>query len=627
MKKALLTSLAMLIIMASQTFGATLIYKQMEFQDFWGEGVTTLTSVNIQDAGTATSSSLFSDKNGNTSLTNPIVSGLSQGRVTFWSAGATFKVTATDGTNSITLDDISSSRAFMPWWSAYMSAQSGLTLSDSQALVWGSDSDWSAQSAVATVLTFTPLVDDSAVNIGTTAATSDLNLWGGTSGVDTRWDASEDTWEFDDDAILAIGDGDDYTISHNGSITTVAGAHSTSGIVTHSVDVLFDGTADVQWDDSENTLVALDNAVIGFGNTGAAPDVEMTWDADSWNWVPSASDTDLEVGSAADGFDWHYFFEDAGEFFWDYDGDFVNLTDDMDVRFGTGATTNGDFMISGDSAPLLTIDVVAAGVGEIAIGNDADDVPLKWFGETTGDFAYFTGDQLQLEDIDLSLGDSTLLLFGDAIGTGDIKIYATSTDLIIDGVVAETGTVAIGLTDLGIDFKLWAATSAEGILWDASDEDLEFTGTNIVLDASSAIENSAVVVTDAATYQVLAASSGKTHIIGNLSQPTDIDLPPEAAGLYYRFIYAGAADEADDHTIDTQAAGANFVGGVMFADTDAGPGADEINAGVYSNGTTNSKLVLNNLSAGTVIEIYCDGSEWFTSGRVFSDTIPSFADQ
>ena len=211
----------------------------------------------------------------------------------------------------------------------------------------------------------------------------------------------------------------------------------------------------------------------------------------------TTDDQSFNIGDATNTSDFRLFGATASTVVYDASADVaihtdyhLNLTDADELRLGTGGSSGaGDFKISGSSTPKLLIDVVVAGTGEIEIGNDADDVPLKWFGETTGDFLYLTGDQLQLEDIDLALGDSTKILLGDALGTGDIEIYANGTELIIDGVVAETGTVSIGLTDLGIDFKLWAATSAEGVLWDASDEALEFSGADLTLNATSQIYN------------------------------------------------------------------------------------------------------------------------------------------
>ena len=141
------------------------------------------------------------------------------------------------------------------------------------------------------------------------------------------------------------------------------------------------------------------------------------------------------------------------------------------------------------------------------------------------------------------------------------------------------------------------------------------------------INRSDVIVVDSTPYTVLAANTGLIHVITALSQNTSIDFPAEADGLNYEFWYVGGADDGDDHEFDTENNTNFFIGGVAFADTDAGSGADEINAGVYSNGSSNSKLLINNISAGTVVKFTCDGTNWYVAGVVYSDTIPVFADQ
>jgi hypothetical protein len=614
-----------------------------------------------------------------------------------------------------------------------------------------------------------------------------------------------------------------WSISKAGALTCV-GITNTGTVNIDSADFHFDATdagKDIYWDDSEETLGVLDNAVIGFGNTAASPDVEVSWDADSLNLTAAAADTPLEIGGTSAGFDITYAFETAGSLFADYDGDFLTFTDDMDLRFGTGAGTNngdfqlssssanlltigqvvagtgsvavgvndagldwtfygdtasayvkwdtdvdqlvvaggaevtlnddveilfgtgssnaGDFKVYGTSAPALVIDVVSAGSGEILIGNDADDVPLKWYAETTSDWVYFNADEVEFEDVVLQLMDGTQIQFGDdddfyitsgtaktldiipgatadstavvnigadgagadlvlfgetashtawwdastdqfifgvdndgvdvtffgdtasakamwdtsanqillaggaqislndavelLVGTGtanagDFEIFSTNgSTLTIDTVTAETGDVEFGVTDLGIDVKLWAATDAEGVLWDASDEALEFTGANITMDAASVLTATAIVqvdqvVTDAASYSVTAANSGKIHTIANLTQNTTITLPAEADGLNYEFWYIGTAVETHDHIITTEDDGNPFYGGVAFHDTDDGAVAS-----VWSDNNSNSKITINNMNAGTIIKVTCDGTGWYLTGTVISDTTPTIADQ
>lgn len=141
------------------------------------------------------------------------------------------------------------------------------------------------------------------------------------------------------------------------------------------------------------------------------------------------------------------------------------------------------------------------------------------------------------------------------------------------------------------------------------------------------INASVIIVTDATPYAVLLANTGMVHVIKNLSQNTVIDLPVEAAGLYYPFIYADSAVETHDHTIDSEAAANFFIGGVSFLDTDAGDAADEVHLGIYSDGNSTSILTLNNLAAGSWFNFYCDGTNWYLNGQVLSDTVPTITDQ
>jgi hypothetical protein len=135
-----------------------------------------------------------------------------------------------------------------------------------------------------------------------------------------------------------------------------------------------------------------------------------------------------------------------------------------------------------------------------------------------------------------------------------------------------------------------------------------------------------VNVTDAATYAVLAADSGKIHIIPNFTATCVATLPTAAAGLEYTFISKAVAADAQDFTIKSPSATNFFLGGVAFADTDAGAGADEIHAGVWSNGSTNDFLNLITPGAGTRIHVICDGTNWIVNGVVFSATVPTFTD-
>lgn len=134
-----------------------------------------------------------------------------------------------------------------------------------------------------------------------------------------------------------------------------------------------------------------------------------------------------------------------------------------------------------------------------------------------------------------------------------------------------------------------------------------------------------VAVPDAATYTVLAANSGKVHVMPNLTADDAIALPLPTAGLKFEFIYGGVAVDAQSWLFRTPAAANFYVGGLLHMDTNAGAGSDEL-VPVYPNGSTNAKLTVALPQVGTRIRFIADGTHWIVDGAVSSDTAPAFAD-
>ena len=285
--------------------------------------------------------------------------------------------------------------------------------------------------------------------------------------------------------------GDNWSVTQAGLLT--AAGFTNSGEFQTTADVLFNGTYDAAWDVNRNLFIFQDNAVLGIGGAhDAAADVTFSHDGSDFSILSAIADEGMLIGGTAEGFDITYAFETAGQIITDYDADFLGFTDDMDLRFGTGASANGDFMISGDSAPLLTIDVVVAGTGEIAIGNDADDVPLKWFGETAGGYFYFTGDQLQgVGAAQVSLNDSVELLVGTGVtGAGDFSISGTSAPaLVIDVIAAGSGSIEIGNDADDVPLTWFGETTGNFIRFTGDQLQVEggATGAQIALGDGDAI--------------------------------------------------------------------------------------------------------------------------------------------
>ena len=133
-----------------------------------------------------------------------------------------------------------------------------------------------------------------------------------------------------------------------------------------------------------------------------------------------------------------------------------------------------------------------------------------------------------------------------------------------------------------------------------------------------------VKVADAATYTMLAADSGKIHVIPDLTADCVLSFPTEAIGLVYEFWYGGTAADAHDWSFDTGSNTNYFVGGAHHADTDG-----ELSAVVDSNGSSNSKMAVLTPECGTWVKFICDGLLWYVNGDVISatNTAITFGDQ
>lgn len=168
-----------------------------------------------------------------------------------------------------------------------------------------------------------------------------------------------------------------------------------------------------------------------------------------------------------------------------------------------------------------------------------------------------------------------------------------------------------------------AATGDRILMIDVSDDyEVKYADADNVREMTKAI----VSITDAATYTALAANTGKTHVFADLTATCTVTLPTAAAGLEYTFIGKGVAADAQNWVFDTGSATNFYLGGLAFADTDAGAGADEIHAGVYPDGNSNDVMTIVTPGAGTRIHMVCDGTNWIVNGQVFSATVPTFAD-
>ncbi len=486
------------------------------------------------------------------------------------------------------------------------------------------------------------------------------------------------------------GTDDSWGISSIGTFTGVIG--------TWTGDQTWTGaTANILIDVSDDELLIEDDAQLSFGD---AADVTLTWNATNL-LIEAATDNvgqiqlgatnamDLKiVGSTTS--DIALFDANPGILL--LDSYPIALGDGDAIFFGDTLGT-GDFSIV-DTSDKWVFDAVVDGTGEIEFGNDADDLPMKWYTDTTGDWVYFNDDEVEFEDCVLQMMDATQIQFGDG---DDFAIHSTTAKQLqfSPAAASDDYEVLFGVDQSGVDIKAFGATTGEYFLWDASADTLEIVGGNMTVTTSDAeadqfkvnatgatsdavainfettdgkillnadgatggdIElNSAddiilttagkltitnteavtisggfvpdtVVVPDGAAYTVLANNAGQTHIVIGQTSDLVMDLPAEADDLYYKFVYAAGAADAQDWSIDSENNTNFFIGGLVQHDTDAG-GDDT--ATFYSDGNSNSKVSILTPGAGTVVEVWCDGTNWYITGTIVSatDTGVVFADQ
>jgi hypothetical protein len=111
-----------------------------------------------------------------------------------------------------------------------------------------------------------------------------------------------------------------------------------------------------------------------------------------------------------------------------------------------------------------------------------------------------------------------------------------------------------------------------------------------------------------ATNVITAAESGKTFFLNSATEFVST-LPAPALGLKYRFIVKAAPSGAS-YTIVTNASANIIKGHVLSSDLNAASDADFETSGGDTISFVDSKAV-----AGDWVDVECDGTNWFASGR------------
>uniref|UniRef100_A0A6M3JF92 Uncharacterized protein n=1 Tax=viral metagenome TaxID=1070528 RepID=A0A6M3JF92_9ZZZZ len=115
--------------------------------------------------------------------------------------------------------------------------------------------------------------------------------------------------------------------------------------------------------------------------------------------------------------------------------------------------------------------------GSINIGNGTKDIDLKVFLGTSAKYVLFDvgNTLLQLEDVDLLLGDNDQLRFGDGTA-GDVVVKWDAANLTIKPRAADTGAIIIGDGTTDMDLKIFLGSAAKWAKFDVGNSNFETSG-------------------------------------------------------------------------------------------------------------------------------------------------------
>ena len=129
--------------------------------------------------------------------------------------------------------------------------------------------------------------------------------------------------------------------------------------------------------------------------------------------------------------------------------------------------------------------------------------------------------------------------------------------------------------------------------------------------------NTTVKAVTSAGATLVAADSGKLVVADITGGDTAIVLPAAQVGLTYRIVVWKSDSGNDDLTVATAAATSLFKGGVIHSDSNAD------NVSVQADFSNDDLWTFVDAEVGTDVTFICDGTHWYTTGVVMSDTVPT----
>ena len=441
-KLKFITSILLVMLLCGTTFADRFgdVYHEVQVKDEVGVKVTAISSVEIYAPSSTTDAVIYKDRNRTNTITLPMTISSDNttliGGVFSWWGPSDYAYSITDGNNVIGTANhrnrnASEGTIIFP---SYIVAISSTAYLDGATATFGTSLDWVAEAGTNDDrMTWTPATDStSAIWIGNTSFTADLNLWGASSAQDMMWDASLSQLSFRDSAVLGFGgstggaatDFDIYHVAASSILTITAVAADETvhfGDGTTATDVLFQNTttagADVHWDDSE----------------------------EEWNF--GADNTGVDVKFWGDGTGNYILWDESLDTLVCVDGN-IKLDDDAIVYYGTGTnvtTADGDFTANfTDGSPGKLVFTATVANDQFVVGS----------GSIATDFVI------------------------DNIVVGNDVWFDQAGD-------GANGIFYFGIDATGVDVYMYGTTTAERFFWDSSADLLDVIGNKVTLLSTS----------------------------------------------------------------------------------------------------------------------------------------------
>lgn len=266
------------------------------------------------------------------------------------------------------------------------------------------------------------------------------------SGVPKKVLKAGDAFTFADNVGAVFGDGSDITILWDATNLVVSQAAADSnilwGVSGAGINHTFYGDTagrDMQWDQTNDQLLFLDNAKLAIGTgAGAAGDITFSWNGTKMLVGQLTANSAIDFGVSGAGIDLQLYGDTAGrDLLWDQSIDSLIFADSTVLGIGSGAGAGADITFSWDGTRLNVNQLTAN--SEIRWGVDGAGLDQRWYGDTASAAMVF----------DQSLD---ALTFEGAASIRGIRTSSTTAAAI-------TGTTVLTLADSGGVFSVSQASA------------------------------------------------------------------------------------------------------------------------------------------------------------------------